>query len=83
MRRDHQGSEPPMSDATSSIEYWQRKGHYLHLRTQDGQPYGSERRCCEVCGVMVWPQVQGADTPEWTDDRSAYYASQYRCEVRR
>jgi hypothetical protein len=24
----------------------------LHLITQDGQPYGSVRRCCEACGVM-------------------------------
>lgn len=36
----------------------------LHLKTQRGQPYGSERRCCEECGVMIW----GAKTPEWTAD---------------
>ena len=26
----------------------------LHLMTQRNQPYGSERRCCERCGVMIW-----------------------------
>lgn len=25
----------------------------LHLMTQRGQPYGSERRCCEECGLML------------------------------
>lgn len=25
----------------------------LHLITQDDQPYGSVRRCCEACGVMA------------------------------
>lgn len=71
-----------MSQAESSIEYWQRIGHYLHLRTQDNQPYGSVRRCCEVCGEMVWPEHQGADTPQWTDDRQEYTASKYRCSER-
>lgn len=25
----------------------------LHLVTQDGQPYGSTRHCCELCGELV------------------------------
>jgi hypothetical protein len=25
----------------------------LHLMTQRDQPYGSERRCCEICGLMM------------------------------
>lgn len=25
----------------------------LHLLTQRDQPYGSERRCCEECGLML------------------------------
>lgn len=25
----------------------------LHLMTQRGQPYGSVRRCCERCGLML------------------------------
>lgn len=40
----------------------------LHLMTQDNQPYGSERRCCELCGVMLI----GADAPRWTDDRDLF-----------
>lgn len=26
----------------------------LHLMTQDDQPIGSERKCCERCGVAYW-----------------------------
>jgi len=67
--------------ATSSLDYWQRKGHALHLRTQRDQPYGSMRRCCERCGVMVWPERFGeAETPEWTDDEAEFLASAYRCD---
>lgn len=40
----------------------------LHLMTQENQPYGSSRRCCERCGVMIWPHPQ----PIWTDNRSTY-----------
>ncbi|WP_415912266.1 hypothetical protein [Neptuniibacter sp. QD37_11] len=25
----------------------------LHLITQDNQPYGSVRKCCEKCGAMT------------------------------
>lgn len=66
----------------SSIDSWKRRGHYIHLRTQRNQPYGSERRCCEICGVMVWERVQGHDTPEWTDDPEFYARSRNRCETR-
>ena len=42
----------------------------LHLKTQDNQPYGSERRCCERCGIMIWG---ASPTPlTWTDDRAVY-----------
>ena len=40
----------------------------LHLMTQDDQPYGSQRRCCERCGAMIW----GIPQPAWTDDRRVY-----------
>ena len=40
----------------------------LHLMTQGNQPYGSQRRCCEICGVMIW----GLPQPAWTDDRKIY-----------
>lgn len=68
--------------ASSSIDLAQRKGHYLHLVTQDGQPYGSERRCCEICGSMVWRAMQGDATPDSTDDVAVYAASDRRCEHR-
>ncbi len=25
----------------------------VHLATQRDQPYGSTRRCCEICGVAI------------------------------
>lgn len=39
-----------------------------HLKTQRGQPYGSERRCCEECGIMIW----GASDIAWTDLPEVY-----------
>ena len=66
----------------NSIDASQRRGHYLHLRTQRDQPYGSERRCCEMCGVMVWPERQGVDTPWWTDDETAYDTATNKCSLR-
>jgi len=41
----------------------------LHLVTQDGQPYGSVRLCCERCGTQVFYRP---DVPPWTDDKSVY-----------
>lgn len=35
----------------------------IHLMTQDGQPYGSENRCCELCGVML--AYRGPSDPFW------------------
>jgi hypothetical protein len=53
----------------------------LHLRTQHNQPYGSERRCCEYCGAMVWGAMQGADTPRWTDDPAAWEGAADKCSL--
>lgn len=45
----------------------------LHLMTQRGQPYGSERRCCERCGLMM---VSRPDLfwklHTWTDEPSHF-----------
>jgi len=43
----------------------------LHLKTQDNQPYGSVRKCCEECGKMI----VGNSLPNdhwWTDERVMY-----------
>ncbi|CAB4131543.1 hypothetical protein UFOVP276_8 [uncultured Caudovirales phage] len=40
----------------------------MHLMTQRNQPYGSTRRCCEMCGVMIWPHPQ----PLFTTDPEEY-----------
>jgi hypothetical protein len=38
-----------------------------HLMTQRNQPYGSERRCCEVCGRMIIGTMN-----QYTDDEDVY-----------
>lgn len=45
----------------------------LHLMTQRDQPYGSRRKCCERCGLMMvgrpdsfWKQHT------WTDEPTHY-----------
>jgi len=46
-----------------------------HLKTQNGQGYGSERRCCEICGKMLWPEVSPIpEGHDWTDDPEVYRA---------
>ena len=41
----------------------------LHLMTQRGQPYGSVRRCCEECGlIMVARPAEFWKTHNWTDE---------------
>lgn len=48
----------------------------LHLMTQRDQPYGSERRCCEHCGLMLVAR----DETFWkehayVDDEAAFHAA--------
>lgn len=52
----------------------------LHLVTQDNQPYGSTRRCCEMCGAMCWPGMEGS-AKRWTDDRQRWTAARDNCSV--
>jgi hypothetical protein len=65
------------------IDYWQQRGHRLHLVTQDNQPYGSVRRCCERCGVMAGPYSFTKPGPVWTDDAEQYESDEYRCSSER
>lgn len=45
----------------------------LHLMTQRGQPYGSERRCCESCGLMLVSRPDSFWTKHaWTNDPALY-----------
>jgi hypothetical protein len=45
----------------------------LHLMTQRDQPYGSERRCCEICGVMLVAQPDSFWLRHtWTDNPEHY-----------
>jgi hypothetical protein len=43
----------------------------LHLMTQREQSYGSERRCCEECGLTMCPPPAGH---KWTDRPDVYQA---------
>lgn len=43
----------------------------VHVRSQDDQPYGSERRCCNHCGIMLWGSSSPPFVDNWTDWRSA------------
>ena len=42
----------------------------LHYMTQNGQPLGSARRCCERCAVRLWIPSDGS----YTDDAQLYHA---------
>jgi hypothetical protein len=44
----------------------------LHLVTQDGQPYGSRRKCCEECGKGIH-RMRGVSAGDaYTNDRDFY-----------
>lgn len=43
----------------------------IHLMTQNNQPFGSVRRCCERCG-LAYPK-------DYTDDPAAYSVHAQRC----
>lgn len=47
----------------------------VHVLSQEGQPYGSERRCCNYCGVMIW----GASAPLFVDNWTDWRASPNNC----
>lgn len=53
----------------------------LHLMTQRNQPYGSQRKCCEMCGLMLvarpdsfWRDHTWTDKPEHFRPWPADYA---------
>jgi hypothetical protein len=41
----------------------------VHILSQEGQPYGSERRCCNYCGIMIWGSSAPRHVDNWTDWR--------------
>ncbi len=48
-----------------------RSQDVLHVLSQAGQPYGSERRCCNHCGIMIWGGEEPAHVDNWEDWRAA------------
>lgn len=72
-----------MADAVSSIDYWQQRGYHdepLHLVTQRNQSYGSSRRCCEECGRMCWPGMEGS-AKRWTDNPKTWAEDRLNCSA--
>lgn len=50
-----------------------------HLLTQDGQPYGSVRKCCERCGLAI-PEINPSTRDDiWYDNVKDYYSSELNC----
>lgn len=49
----------------------------VHILSQENQPYGSERRCCNHCGIMIW----GSSAPRHVDNWENWRAHQNRCEL--
>jgi hypothetical protein len=47
----------------------------IHILSQERQPYGSERRCCNHCGIMIW----GSSAPLHVDNWAAWRAHPDRC----
>ncbi|HSX22872.1 MAG TPA: hypothetical protein VLE97_08885 [Gaiellaceae bacterium] len=42
----------------------------VHVLSQEGQPYGSSRRCCNHCGAMIWIPPLPRYVDNWTDWRA-------------
>lgn len=49
-----------------------------HYMNQDGQPYGSERRCCLHCGIMIWPGMQKV-VPVFVESFTEWAATANNC----
>lgn len=85
------GSEREGRDATARILPFSGNGvvrlgvpaqplEPLHVVCQDGQPYGSSRRCCSYCGAMCWPGMKGS-AARWVDNWPEFDAAPDRCAV--
>lgn len=76
--KELRGSFTPMRpiryQTMSELSYKQPRK--LHLITQRDQPYGSVRKCCEMCGAYGTIQ---SDKEDATDDVGFYDHSDNRC----
>jgi hypothetical protein len=55
------------------------KSTIVHVLSQEGQPYGSERRSCNYCGTMIW----GPSAPRFVDNWEDWRALPDNCGVAR
>lgn len=54
------------------------KENPIHWVSQEGQPYGSTRRCCSHCGRMYWPGMQGS-AEYATSDYKVWSEHKFNC----
>lgn len=55
----------------------------LHLMTQRDQPYGSVRKCCEMCGLVLVARPDSFwKEHAWVDDEGDYKRSESLLSVR-
>ena len=52
---------------------------FVHLLLQDDQPYGSERRCCNHCGIMLVKMIAGYVVPPYVESRAEWEAAENNC----
>jgi hypothetical protein len=51
-------------------DYLNQKSPIVHILSQEGQPYSSERRCCNHCGSMIWGALAPLHVDNWVDWRA-------------
>jgi hypothetical protein len=54
----------------------------LHIITQRNQPYGSTRKCCEICGLSIIVILEKIDE-SFTDNTSRFCNSPLSCNKNR
>lgn len=54
-------------------------GPAVHVLDQSGQGYGSRQRCCNHCGVMIWPGM--GHVPPHVDSWDDWQKLSNRCSV--
>jgi hypothetical protein len=51
----------------------------MHVVTQDNQPYGSVRKCCERCGTAIWNIELYVDNKHLYTEKIAKFNKAARC----
>lgn len=65
----------PYKADNGRMRFVEPRREVVHILSQEGQPYGSERRCCNHCGAMIW----GTSSPQFVDNWTDWRASTNNC----